>query len=318
MSNAASSRVTESTSFILLQGAEMEEHDDQLTLYGHRSKSRMLLGTARYDSPSLLAEAIAAADPAMLTVSLRRQVSGSSDSGKAFWNLLRASGRAILPNTAGCLTAREAVKTACMARELFETSLIKLEVIGDEVSLQPDPFGLVEAAVELVRLGFQVLPYCTEDWVLCRRLLDAGCEVLMPWAAPIGTGQGPRNPRALRELRERAPRVPLIMDAGIGLPSHACQVMEWGYDGILLNTAVSRALEPVRMAGAFADAIRAGRAGFLAGPMIMQHTAVPSTPEIGRPFTFDSPQLPLRRSETKTRERPNRPLRSSPKRSAAR
>jgi thiazole synthase len=273
---------------------------DQLILYGHRFTSRLLLGTARYDSPSLLAEAIAAADPAMLTVSLRRQVSGSSESGQTFWNLLRETGRAILPNTAGCLTAREAVKTACMARELFETKLIKLEVIGDEVNLQPDPFGLVEAAVELVGLGFQVLPYCTEDWVLCRRLLDAGCEVLMPWAAPIGTGQGPRNPRALRELRERAPRVPLIMDAGIGLPSHACQVMEWGYEGILLNTAVSRALQPVKMAGAFADAIRAGRSGFLAGPMAMQDTAVRSTPEIGRPFTFPSSRLPLRQSETKT------------------
>jgi thiazole synthase len=293
MSNAASSPVTQSTSFNLLQEAEMEEREaeDQLILYGHRFTSRLLLGTARYDSPSLLAGAIAAADPAMLTVSLRRQLSGSSESGQAFWNLLRETGRTILPNTAGCLTAREAVKTACLARELFETSLIKLEVIGDEVNLQPDPFGLMEAAVELVRLGFQVLPYCTEDWVLCRRLLDAGCEVLMPWAAPIGTGQGPRNPRALRELRERAPQVPLIMDAGIGLPSHACQAMEWGFDGILLNTAVSCALEPIKMAGAFADAIRAGRAGFLAGPMIMQNTAVPSTPEIGRPFTFDSEPL---------------------------
>jgi thiazole synthase len=274
--------------------------DDPLILYGNIYSSRLLLGTARYDCPALLAEAITAADPAMLTVSIRRQVSGSSESGQPFWNLLRETSRPILPNTAGCLSAREAVKTACMARELFETSLIKLEVIGDEVNLQPDPFGLVEAAGELLRLGFQVLPYCTEDWVVCRRLLDVGCEVLMPWAAPIGTGQGPRNPRALRELRERAPQVPLILDAGIGLPSHACQAMEWGFDGILLNTAVSRALEPVKMAGAFADAIRAGRSGFLAGPMIMQDAAVASTPEIGRPFTLTSALLPLRLSESKT------------------
>jgi len=272
---------------------------DPLTLYGNRFASRLLLGTGRYDSPALLAEAVAAADPAMLTVSIRRQVSGTSESGQAFWNLVRDTGCPILPNTAGCRTAPEAVKTACMARELFDTRLIKLEVIGDELSLQPDPFGLVEAAVELVSLGFQVLPYCTEDWVLCRRLLDAGCEVLMPWAAPIGTGQGPPNPRALRELRERAPQVPLIMDAGIGLPSHACQAMEWGFDGILLNTAVSRALNPATMARAFADAVRAGRAGFLAGPMIMQDTAVPSTAEIGRPFAFNSSRLPLRQSETK-------------------
>jgi thiazole synthase len=113
-----------------------------------------------------------------------------------------------------------------MARELFETNFVKLKVIGDELNLQPDPFGLVEAAVELVKLGFYVLPYCTEDRILCRRLIDAGCRVLMPWAAPIGTGQGPRNPRALRELRERVSQITLIVDAGIGLPSHACQVID--------------------------------------------------------------------------------------------
>jgi thiazole synthase len=262
--------------------------EDQLTLYGTSFSSRLLLGTARYDSQSLLEDAILAADPAMVTVSLRRQISGSKESGQSFWNLLRESRRPILPNTAGCLSAREAVRTACMARELFETKFIKLEVIGDELSLQPDPFGLIEAAMELVRLGFQVLPYCTEDWVLCRRLIDLGCEVLMPWAAPIGTGQGPRNPRALRELRERAPQTTLIVDAGVGLPSHACQVMEWGFDGVLLNTAVSRALDPVLMAGAFGQAIKAGRSAFLAGPMNVQEIAVASTPEIGRPFTLDS------------------------------
>ena len=261
--------------------------DDQLVIYGRRFSSRLLLGTARYESPSLLDNAIRAADPAMLTVSLRRQAASSPDSGQSFWNLLRETQRTLLPNTAGCLSPHEAIKTACMARELFQTNLIKLEVIGDEVSLQPDPFGLVEAANQLVRLGFQVLPYCTEDWVLCRRLMDVGCEVLMPWAAPIGTGQGPRNARALRELRERAPNTPLIVDAGIGLPSHACQVMEWGFDGVLLNTAVSRADDPVRMAGAFASAIKAGHSAFVAGPMIVLETAVPSTPEIGRPFATD-------------------------------
>lgn len=190
----------------------------------------------------------------------------------------------MLPNTASCHTVREAVNTDCMARELFDTCLIKLEVIGDEANLQPDPFGLVEAAAELTRLGFCVLPYCTENWVVCRRLLDVGCQVLMPWAAPIGTGQGPRNPAALRELRQRAPHTPLIIDAGIGLPSHACQVMEWGFDAVLLNTAVSRALDPVRMAGAFAAAITAGRDAYLAEPMAVQELAIPSTPEIGLPL----------------------------------
>jgi thiazole synthase len=282
--------MTESTSFIRRREVDMERHviQDELTLYGRKFTSRLLLGTARYDSPSILAEAITVANPALLTVSLRRQVSSSKESGESFWKLLRETEWTLLPNTAGCVTAREAVKTACMGRELFQTNLVKLEVIGDEVNLRPDPFGLVEAATELVKLGFHVLPYCTEDWVICRRLMDAGCEVLMPWAAPIGTGQGPRNPRALRELRQRAPHIPLIIDAGIGLPSHACQVMEWGFDGVLLNTAVSRSLDPVRMARAFADAVSAGRGAFLAGPMANRELAAASTTVIGRPFASDS------------------------------
>src|ERR1700676_5176313 len=260
------------------------QKEDRLNLYGRTFTSRLLLGTARYASPAVLADAIHAAVPAMLTLSLRRQVSGSSHSGQSFWDLVQETGRTILPNTAGCSTASEAVNTACMAREMFQSDLIKLESIGDEANLQPDPYGLVDAASEIVKRGFQVLPYCTEDWVLSRQMMDAGCEVLMPWGAPIGTGQGPRNPRGLRELRERAPQIPLIVDAGIGLPSQACQVMEWGFDGVLLNTAVSRANDPVQMASAFANAVRAGRGSFLAGPMVAQETAVPSTPEIGRPF----------------------------------
>jgi thiazole synthase len=290
--------MTGSTSFIQPQEVDMERQaiPDELILYGRKFTSRLLLGTARYDSPSILADAIAVADPALLTVSLRRQLSGSKDSGASFWSLLRETKRTLLPNTAGCVTAQEAVKTACMGRELFQTNLVKLEVIGDEVNLQPDPFGLVEAATELVKLGFHVLPYCTEDWVLCRRLMDAGCEVLMPWAAPIGTGQGPRNPRALRELRQRTPEIPLIVDAGIGLPSHACQVMEWGFDGVLVNTAVSRSFGPIPMARAFANAVSAGRSAFLAGPMTEQQVAAPSTPEIGRPFASDSSRCRVRQS----------------------
>src|ERR1700694_5195608 len=294
MLDAKSNRATVSTSCILRREVSVNDSktEDTLTLYGQSFASRLLLGTSRYESAVQLAAAIRAADPALLTVPVRRQLPGgrlgSQNAGGSFWNLLGETGRKILPNTAGCHTAREAVNTASMARELFQTSFIKLEVIGDEANLQPDPYGLVDAATELVKRGFQVLPYCTEDWVLCRRLMDAGCEVLMPWAAPIGTGQGPRNPRGLRELRDLAPQIPLIVDAGIGLPSQACQVMEWGFDGVLLNTAVSRAVDPVKMAGPFADAIRAGRAGFEAGPMIVQHAAVPSTPEIGRPFASDS------------------------------
>jgi thiazole synthase len=259
----------------------MNEH---LVAYGMTYNSRILLGTARYPSPSHLENAVRAAEPALVTVAVRRQLRGGSAFGESFWNILRSLGRPFLPNTAGCNTANDAVNTAMMAREVFDTDLIKLEVIGDELSLQPDPFGLVKAAEELIRRGFKVFPYCTEDLVLCRRLVDAGCEVLMPWASPIGTGQGPRNPRALRELRERFPDVPLIVDAGLGLPSHACQVMEWGFDAVLVNTAVSRAADPVMMAGAFSSAVRAGRAGYLAVPMPTQELAVASTPEIGRPL----------------------------------
>jgi thiazole synthase len=264
---------------------------DRLSFYGHSFPNRILLGTARYESPKLLIDAIDAAAPAMITVALRRQIQGGLQAGQSFWKVLRTTNRALLPNTAGCYTVKEALSTALIAREVFETDFLKLEVIGDDQNLQPDPFGLVEAATELVKRGFRVLPYCTDDFVLCRRLLDAGCEVLMPWAAPIGTGQGPRNPKALRELRDRLPEVPLIVDAGLGLPSHACQVMEWGFDGVLVNTAVSRAIDPVLMATAFANATRAGRAGYLAGPMPVQDLAMASTPEIGRPFSGETPQF---------------------------
>mgnify|MGYP006386679735 FL=1 len=170
-----------------------------------------------------------------------------------------------------------------MAREVFNTPWIKLELIGDDYTLQPDTLNLVEAAAQLIKDGFQVLPYCTEDLVLCQRLVDVGCQAVMPWAAPIGTGRGPVNPYALQLLRERLD-VPLLVDAGLGLPSHACQVMEWGYDGVLLNTAVALAQDPVTMAGAFADAVQAGRSARKAGAMAAQDTAQASTPVLGTPF----------------------------------
>ena len=146
-----------------------------------------------------------------------------------------------------------------MARELYDTRWIKLEVVGDEHTLQPDPWELLVAAAQLTRDGFDVFPYCTDDLVTCRRLLDAGCQVLMPWGAPIGSGQGLLNPWALRTLREQLPGVPLIVDAGIGAPSHAAQAMELGFDGVLLNSAVAQARDPVAMARAFRLAIEAGR-----------------------------------------------------------
>ncbi len=188
-----------------------------------------------------------------------RQMASDAEGGVGFFETLKQYAVPLLPNTAGCHTVQEVVTTAEMAREVFETDWIKLELIGDDYTLQPDPLGLVEAADQLIRAGFKVLPYCTEDLVVGRRLLDVGCQALMPWGAPIGTGKGIVNPYGLRVLRDRLPDVPLIVDAGLGVPSHACQVMEWGFDGVLLNTAVSQAAAPARMAGAFAAAVTAGR-----------------------------------------------------------
>jgi thiazole synthase len=254
-----------------------------LTLYGETFTSRLLLGTSRYPSPSVLLASVERAQPAMLTASLRRQTGAGGEASQGFWNLLREAKVPVLPNTAGCHSLQEAITTAEMAREVFNTDWIKLELIGDDYTLQPDTLNLPEAASRLIKAGFKVLPYCTEDLVLCQRLVDVGCQAVMPWAAPIGTGKGPVNPTAMRTLRERL-NVPLIVDAGLGLPSHACQVMEWGYDAVLLNTAVALAQDPVAMAGAFADAVQAGHNAFLAGAMQAQDTAQPSTPVLGTPF----------------------------------
>ena len=257
---------------------------DSLLLYGTAFPGRLLLGTARYPSPKVLEQAVQAAQPAMLTVSLRRQAAGHNEiGGQAFWDLLASLKIPFLPNTAGCHTPEEVYTTAMMAREVFGTGWIKLELIGDDYTLQPDTLNMAAAADRLLREGFKVLPYCTEDLVLCKRLVDVGCEAVMPWAAPIGTGKGAINPYALRLLRERID-VPMIIDAGIGLPSHACQVMEWGFDGVLLNTAVAQAADPVALASAFAQAIAAGRLAYLGGAMAERESAEASTPVVGTPF----------------------------------
>ena len=264
--------------------------DDAWEVAGVRLHSRFLLGTAGYPSPQTLREALASAGTQVVTVGLKRalalQGAGGGDNG--FLSIVREAlstqGAHLLPNTAGCRTARDAVTLAHMARELYDTPWIKLEVIGDEHTLQPDPVELLDAARTLVRDGFVVWPYCTDDLVSCRRLLDAGCAVLMPWGAPIGSGQGLLNPWALRTLRQRLPEATLIVDAGLGAPSHAAQAMELGFDAVLLNTAVAQARDPVRMAGAFRHAVQAGRDGWRAGVMARQDFAVASTPVGGQPF----------------------------------
>lgn len=252
--------------------------------YGREIASRLLLGTAQYPSPAVLAEAFRRSGAGVATVSVRREA-GGGQAGQDFWALIRALGVALLPNTAGCYSAREAVTTAQMARELFDTPWIKLEVIGHADTLQPDPFGLVEAARALAEDGFEVFPYCTEDLVLCEKLVEAGCRVLMPWGAPIGTGLGLNNVYGLRALRAHFPDIPLVVDAGLGLPSQAARAMELGYDAVLLNTAVARAGDPAAMAEGFARAVEAGALAAAAEPMEPRDMAAPSTPVPGRPFS---------------------------------
>ena len=254
-----------------------------LEIYETPLNSRLLLGSARYPSPAVLAAAVRAARTEVVTVSLRRE-SGAERAGQGFWSLVRELGVRVLPNTAGCHSVKEAVTTAHMAREVFATAWIKLEVIGEDDTLQPDVFGLTEAARILTAEGFQVFPYTTEDLVVAERLLEAGCRVLMPWGAPIGSGRGLNNLFGLRALRAHFPGVPLIIDAGLGLPSHAAQALELGFDAVLINTAVAQARDPVQMAAAFAQAVEAGAAARAAGPIEARDLAVPSTPVIGTAF----------------------------------
>ena len=254
-----------------------------LELCGARFSSRMLLGTAGYSSPDVLRQAVEASGAEIVTVSLRRE-SARARTGQGFWALIEQLGRRVLPNTAGCHTAKEAIATAEMARELFGTNWIKLEVIANDDTLQPELFGLVEAAAVLCAEGFDVLPYTTEDLSAAERLIGAGCSVLMPWAAPIGSARGLINKPALQTLRAYFPDTPLIVDAGIGTPSHAAEAMEMGYDAVLLNTAIAKAGDPVKMAEGFAKAIEAGRLAYEAGLVEPRDMASPSTPVAGTPF----------------------------------
>jgi thiazole synthase len=254
-----------------------------VNFYGKDFASQLVIGTALYPSPAIMQQAIRASGAEIVTVSLRREAARGK-AGDAFWSLIRELGVAVLPNTAGCRTVREAVTTAKLARELFGTSWIKLEVIGDDETLQPDVVGLVEAAAILIKDGFEVFPYCTEDLTVALRLRDAGCRVIMPWAAPIGSARGIVNRDALTLLRARLPDVTLVVDAGLGAPSHAAEAMELGYDAVLLNTAVARAADPVAMAKAFRLAVESGRIAYEAGLMGPRDFASPSTPLVGTPF----------------------------------
>lgn len=225
-----------------------------LQIAGEELASRLILGTGGFHRLDELAEAIAVSGTSMVTVAMRRVEPTQQGS---LISVLDRAGVRVLPNTAGCFTAREAVRTAELAREALQTNWVKLEVIGDDRTLLPDPVELVDGAEQLVARGFTVLPYATDDPVLCRRLEDAGCAAVMPLGSPIGSGRGIANPINIALIAERA-SVPVILDAGIGTASEAAQAMELGCDAVLLATAVSRAADPVRMAHAMRLAVEAG------------------------------------------------------------
>ena len=256
---------------------------DPWTVGGVSMTSRVLLGTSRYPSLRALLDSVEASGTEMVTVAVRR-VDLSGGDGESLLGALRSLPRPphLLPNTAGCLTAREAVLTAQLAREAFETNLVKLEVIGDDETLYPDAVELLRAAGELVADGFEVLAYCGDDPVTARKLRDAGCAAVMPLAAPIGSGMGLANPYALALIRDLLSDVPLVVDAGLGTASDAARAMELGYDGVLLNTAVAGAQHPAAMAHAFGLATAAGRLAYGAGRIPTRTFATASTPDHGR------------------------------------
>jgi thiazole synthase len=250
---------------------------DKLIIADKSFDSRLFIGSSRYPNQRVMLDAIDASGAEVVTVALRRvSVHGG---GESLYDLL-GDDYTILPNTAGCYTARDAVLTAQLAREALETNWVKLEVIGDDETLFPDVEHLLKAAGELVNDGFTVLPYCNDDPITCRKLEDLGCAAVMPLGAPIGSGMGIRNPYNIRIIREQC-KVPVIVDAGVGTASDVAFAMELGCDGILLNSAVALARDPVKMARAMKAGIEAGRLAFEAGRMPKRLYASASTPEEG-------------------------------------
>ncbi|MCZ6843330.1 MAG: thiazole synthase [SAR324 cluster bacterium] len=254
--------------------------NDELKIGGETFSSRLILGTARYPNNEVLLQALAAGGADMVTVAIRR-VNLNDPTGENILSLLRKRNIRILPNTAGCYTVKDAVVTAELAREVLETDFIKLEVIADEDTLYPDSEKVLEGARELVQKGFKVMPYCTEDPIVCKKLEDLGCVAVMPLGAPIGSGMGILNPYNITLVRN-AVNVPLIVDAGVGTASDVAVAMELGCDGVLLNSAVAQAKEPQMMAEAMRQACEAGRKAYLAGRIPRKFFAEASSPKQGK------------------------------------
>lgn len=249
---------------------------DALEIAGQTLPSRLFMGSGGYPNQQVLLDSLAAAAPALVTVAIRRI--SLEAYAESLVDLL--DGWRLLPNTAGCMTVKDAVLTAELGREALETSWVKLELIGDRETQYPDVVQLLEATETLVRAGFTVLPYCNDDPVTCRKLADLGAAAVMPLGSPIGSGLGIANPHAIERIVATSP-VPVILDAGIGTASDATLAMELGCAGVLLNTAIARARNPQRMAAAMRAATTAGRDAYLAGRIPRRALAEPSSPQLG-------------------------------------
>ncbi|MCC6864691.1 MAG: thiazole synthase [Ignavibacteria bacterium] len=251
-----------------------------LTIAGKEFKSRLIVGTSRYPDPHTMIEALESSGTDFITVSIRRLNLKAGSGEESIMNMIDRNKYSILPNTAGCFTAKEAVLTAELAREALETNWIKLEVIGDDETLFPDVTELLKAAEELIKNNFIVLPYCNDDPITCRKLADMGCAAVMPLGAPIGSGMGLRNPYNIQIIRDII-EIPVIVDAGVGTASDAALAMELGVDGILMNSAIAGAEHPVKMAHAMKLAIEAGRLAFESGRIPKKLYANASSPVEG-------------------------------------
>lgn len=263
--------------------------NDTLVIQGRSFPSRLFIGTGKYASVEQCRDAIRASGATVVTVAVRRVNLAETGRGSLL-GMLREEGVTLLPNTAACYTAEDAIRTARLGREAAETDLVKLEVIGDPKTLFPDTEALVKAAEVLVKEGFFVLPYTNDDPIVARKLVDVGCPAVMPLGAPIGSGLGIRNPYNLRILMETV-KVPVIVDAGVGTASDAAVAMELGADGVLMNTAIAQAKDPVRMASAMKLAVEAGRLAYLAGRMPARLYANASSPLEGTIASAASPSV---------------------------
>src|SRR5262245_14368146 len=256
--------------------------DKPLVIAGKEYRSRLIVGTGKYSTLDLMRDALEASGAEIVTVAVRR-INLQDRSERSFLSYIDRKKISILPNTAGCYTAEDAIRIARLGREAGLSNLVKLEVLGDEATLFPDNEGLLQATKVLVKDGFVVLPYTNDDLINARKLIDAGAAAVMPLGAPIGSGMGLQNIANAMILRDKITEVPLIIDAGVGTASDACVAMELGMDGVLMNTGIAAAVDPVRMARAMKLAVQSGRDAFLAGRMGKKLYATASSPVAGMP-----------------------------------